>query len=539
MKNLYLLLTIGLLSINGYCQQGQWTWMNGNSIVNSVGHFGTQGVFDSLNTPPGIYEASGWTDKQGNFWVYGGVSYGSGADLWEFNPFINQWAWIKGSDADCPQGIWGTQGISSPANNPGCRGDFLTWVDTSGNFWLFGGGAADINNNYGVLNDLWKYDIGINEWTWMKGANIRNDPGYYGTIGIEALANNPPSRGSTNVSWTDTNNNLWLFGGIRSSELSDLWKYNIITNNWTWIKGADTTNQPGVWGTKGSPDPANIPCARGAWPKWKDCNDDLWFFGGFVNFIGTYNDLWRYHIATNEFTWMSGTHNIYDTGSVNGLCLPSVNNIPPPRFDNSAVWSIGEDPFEVFGGYTPANVHCYNDLWDYNIITNEWTLMSGSSTDVDLPGSYGSLTVSSGTNMPMSRSLSIGWKDNDGNLWLFGGTNHNNDRLNDMWRFVPDTTCPVVIPCNQSTGIKQISIPKNNFSIYPNPNNGIFTLFYHLSSSNNELQIIDVLGRTVYTYIIQQTEGTETIDVSTLSNGVYFYQVTNNKETLRGKFVKE
>src|ERR1035437_8323213 len=452
-KVIFLLVMIGGMVVKSYGKMGEWTWMNGDSSVNSLGHYGTQGVFDSLNTPPGTYDALGWTDKQGNFWVFGGTALESGADLWEFNPSINQWAWINGSGTICPYGIYGTQGIASPANNPGCRSDFMTWVDTSGNLWLFGG-AGYMNSMDVFLNDLWKYDISINEWTWMKGPDIGNDPGNYGTIGIEVPANNPPSR-SCSVSWMDENNNLWLFGGGGSSLLSDLWKYNIITNNWTWIKGADTANQPGVWGIKGMPDPANIPRPRAAYPKWKDCNDDLWFFGGYVIFVGTYNDLWRYHIGTNEFTWMSGTDNIYDTGSVNGLCLPSVNNVPPARWNNAACWTRGEDHFEAFGGYTPANVHCYNDLWDYNVLTNEWTLMSGSSTDVDLPGSYGSLTVSSGTNMSMSRAASIGWKDNDGNLWLFGGTNHNNDRLNDMWRFVPDTTCPVVIPCNQTTGIKQ------------------------------------------------------------------------------------
>ena len=76
-----------------------------------------------------------------------------------------------------------------------------------------------------------------------------------------------------------------------------------------------------------------------------------------------------------------------------------------------------------------------------------------------------------------------------------------------------------------------------SISIYPNPNNGNFTLSYHLSSPNNELKITDVLGRTVYTYNIAQQEGTQTIDVSTLSNGVYFYKISNEKETTSGKFV--
>ena len=98
-----------MMSIGGYCQQGQWTWMNGSDSVNAIGHYGTQGVFDSLNTPPALYEACEWTDNDGNFWLFGGLHpitsnfYG---DLWEFNPNINQWAWIKGPGIPNQFGIY-------------------------------------------------------------------------------------------------------------------------------------------------------------------------------------------------------------------------------------------------------------------------------------------------------------------------------------------------------------------------------------------------------------------------------------------------
>src|ERR1700722_19634467 len=189
MKKILVFITITLLSIKGYCQQGEWTWMNGDSTAGSSGHFGTQGVFDSLNTPPALYEACQWTDKEGNFWLYGGghAGYGGYSDLWKFDPTINQWAWIKG-----PGGVngqspnLGVQGIPSPTNTPGGRFlGVMTWVDTSGNLWLFGGSTG-----FDIYNDLWVYSIATNEWTWMKG----NNNGSYGTKGIEDTTNNPPPR---------------------------------------------------------------------------------------------------------------------------------------------------------------------------------------------------------------------------------------------------------------------------------------------------------------------------------------------------------
>src|SRR6185295_4560425 len=94
-------------------QGGVWTWMNGDSTITSVGHFGTQGVFDSLNSPPSFYEACEWTDQQGNFWLFGGRATSDYGDLWKFNPSINQWAWIKGTGLPNQAGIYGVQGVPS------------------------------------------------------------------------------------------------------------------------------------------------------------------------------------------------------------------------------------------------------------------------------------------------------------------------------------------------------------------------------------------------------------------------------------------
>jgi hypothetical protein len=51
-----------------------------------------------------------------------------------------------------------------------------------------------------------------NEWTWMGGSNIANQPGNYGTLGTPAPGNIPPNRWYA-ASWVDSSGNLWLFGG--------------------------------------------------------------------------------------------------------------------------------------------------------------------------------------------------------------------------------------------------------------------------------------------------------------------------------------
>ena len=91
--------------------------------------------------------------------------------------------------------------------------------------------------------------------------------------------------------------------------------------------------------------------------------------------------------------------------------------------------------------------------------------------------------------------------------------------------------------CSNSDGIQEPSIIKSEISLYPNPTSGTFTLS-QLGKRNYKLGIYDVLGQEVYHLAIINQEST-IINLPQLSNGVYFYQLSNSKETFRGKFVKE
>src|ERR1035437_1401121 len=439
MKKVLLVLMIGMMTVKGYGQMGGWTWMNGDNTLNSTGNFGMQGVFDSLNTPPGLYEACEWTDLQGNFWLFGGLGgdYGANNALWEFNTINNKWAWIKGDTIGNLPGNYGIKGIPSLTNNPGGRAfGSATWVDSIDNLWLFGGWGIDINGHMGSLNDLWKFNLSTYEWTWVSGSDSVNSFGNYGNITISAQGNNPPSRGETNASWTDNNNCLWLFGGggYPCCGYSDLWKFNISINQWAWMKGPNITGQPAIFGTKGIPNSANVPISGWYYAKWKDVNGNFWLLG---------NLMWRYNPNTNDWTWMNGLDTSYNINNgVGGLnCISSTNIYPSSRTENRACWTRDCDNFEFWGG-CPNYSNYKNDLWNYNINTDQWTGISGVLND-SLSGNFGIKGISNSTNMPPPEMGSIGWKDKEGNLWLFGGSYRA--RTNAMWRFVPDTSCPLII----------------------------------------------------------------------------------------------
>jgi DUF917 family protein len=97
-----------------------------------------------------------------------------------------------------------------------------------------------------------------------------------------------------------------------------------------------------------------------------------------------------------------------------------------------------------------------------------------------------------------------------------------------------------VIPQNFTTGLPTIN-KTGSGSVYPNPNTGTFTIFSiqpGLRLMNYDLQITDVTGREVYHQTINN-QSQNTINLYQCSNGIYFYQLTNDIETLRGKFVIE
>lgn len=136
------------------------------------------------------------------------------------------WTWVSGDNTVNQTGVYGTKGVAADANKPGARNNSVSWIDSKGNFWLFGGLGWDAASS-GRLNDLWKFDG--SRWTWVSGDSSGDQPGVYGTKGSAANANKAGARWGS-VSWIDSDGNLWLFGGepdvSGASFLNDLWRYS-------------------------------------------------------------------------------------------------------------------------------------------------------------------------------------------------------------------------------------------------------------------------------------------------------------------------
>ena len=343
-----------------------WTWVSGAKTALSKGVYGTKGVPSASNVPGARSGSVSWTDLSGNLWLFGGAglaesdNWGNNLlnDLWKWNG--TAWTWVSGAKTAYSKGVYGTKGVASASNVPGARMGSVSWMDASGNFWLFGGyGYGDIQ---GDLNDLWKWNG--TAWTWISGEKFANAGGVYGTKGVASATNAPGAR-SRSVSWMDASGNLWLFGGSQTynggfENLNDLWKWN--GTAWTWISGEKFANAGGVYGTKGVPSASNVPGARSDAVSWTDRSGNLWLFGGNGYIQGPYlNDLWKWN--GTAWTWVSGakTANSYGVHGTKGVA--SATNAPGAR-RSSVSWMDASGNLWLFGGYGYAeSAGRLNDLW--------------------------------------------------------------------------------------------------------------------------------------------------------------------------------
>jgi N-acetylneuraminic acid mutarotase len=434
----------------------EWTWISGSKSVDQLGIYGTKGTADPANVPGARAKAVSWLDPSGQLWLFGGVGLDSVGpigeylnDLWRYDPAANEWTWASGSDISDQSGSYGAKGTADPLNVPGARENAVSWVDSSGRLWLFGGSGYDSLAGNGVLNDLWKYDPASLEWTWVSGGNTINQSGIYGTKGTAAPANVPGARRGA-VSWVDSSDNLWLFGGYgygsagNYGPLNDLWKYDPAILEWTWVSGSSSANQLGIYGTKGAADPLNVPGARQWAAAWLDPSGQLWLFGGegydSAGVFGKLNDLWKYDPATLEWTWVSGSNaggqaGIYGTKGIADDPL----NAPGGRYQ-AVSWHDASGDLWLFGGVgldSAGTSGFLNDLWKYDPATLEWIWVSGSIL-INRPGTYGTKGTAASSNVPGARQKPLVWFDSAGQLWLFGGCGFDSisdyGYLNDLWR---------------------------------------------------------------------------------------------------------
>ena len=258
------LLAFGIAALPAGAQTSgvnEWTWIGGSNTafegnLNMPEAWGTLGVFAPGNIPGAHEYTSSWTDKNGDFWLFGGEGkdsqgeLGTLNDLWRFSPSSNQWAWMGGtSTLTCGVGmygyeclvvpVFGTMGTPASSNTPGGRQNGANWVDSSGNLWLFGGSSTTPDGGSLDLNGIWEFhpsvaslpsvatpifSLATGNYTTVQTLTISNGMTnasfHYTTDGTAPTSGSPVYSGPITISSTETVQAIGTASGYPNSALT-------------------------------------------------------------------------------------------------------------------------------------------------------------------------------------------------------------------------------------------------------------------------------------------------------------------------------
>ncbi len=370
---------------------GNWTWVSGETTtLNTQPVHGTMGVANPANSPGARSKCVTWTGADGRLWLYGGEGQSPGFsdrsctrnDLWSYDIATGNWTWVDGSTSTSylppsQLGVYGTQGVFAEENQPGSRWLATSWTDAEGNLWLFGGLTVSIGGplffTTSGANDLWKYDVVLGQWAWMKGGTPGGSPAVYGRQGVAADANTPGPRFNS-VGWNDNAGNFWLMGGdvnitdVLRGGMNDVWKFDPVTNNWAWMDGSTEPDQPRIAGQQGVAAESNDPGGRDSHAAAADAEGNLWMFGGTGTVIvggpGVMNDTWKYNVSTGQWTWVHGSLLSNEEGVYGTQGVPAPENTPGWRLGARGLTDAFGNVY-FFGGHGRGEftMGLMSDLW--------------------------------------------------------------------------------------------------------------------------------------------------------------------------------
>lgn len=327
-------------------------------------------------------------------------------DLWKYNTANNSWTLVQsgigaptlnhfpihnqgptfignpsfpntGQDSAGDFGVLVTAATTNvPSTRARAAGD--GWVVTGANpeLWMMGGQGLDSAGDFGVLNDMWRFDVNTNLWTYMRGDNLINSGGTYGTTGTAAITNQPGGRHGAGTG-KDSSGNFVLFGGEGfpssggSGLLNDLWKYSPTDDTWVHLSGDSTRNSLGVYGLVLVTSTTAKPGGRLNSNVFVTSDDRVWVYGGFgrASVLGPsfLDDLFMYD-GTN-WTFMKGNDAIDQAGAYATQNVEDAISRPGGRANGSVFIDSNQD-FWIFGGEgfggTAGQQGTLQDIWRYN-----------------------------------------------------------------------------------------------------------------------------------------------------------------------------
>ncbi len=335
-----------------------------------------------------------------------------------------------------------------------------------------------------MLNDLWKYCVSSNQWTWESGDTIQNPLGNWGTLGVTSPSNKPNGRDGA-VGWADNKGHLYFRGGVSlgvATAYNDLWKFTIDSTCSTCAAMAPCALSPIASFQSAKTDICANDCINFTDLSTNNPTNWQWSFQGGIPTSSTNQN------PQNICYQISGTYNVTLIAS-NGIGSDSVtftnyltvNPAPPTPVINQIGTTLY---FSTNSSYT--SYQWYIDT----------TLIKGATDTL--------LVITHGGNYNVKVS------DENG--------------------------CSIAVGI--TVGIKEFT-QSNYISLSPNPATDELLISGNWQSASGKkiITIYNILGETIY--VKELNNKPETVNCKSLPAGIYFAQIASESGRLVGKFVKE
>lgn len=216
--------------------------------------------------------------------------------------------------------------------------------------------------------------------------------------------------------------------------------------------------------------------------------------------------------ATAPYTFLWSTTPVQTTALATGLAAPRTYTCTIFDFNNCFVKKeamIYPAPLNINIAVSPSKTICPTSSATLSVIgATSYTWSTGGTTP--------------SINVTPTASLTV---------YSFTGTATTGCNISGTTTIVTSTAA-----VNCVVGIEEYT--NTSYNLYPNPNNGRFTLKLDRAQDNSTLEVMDALGKIV---LSQNMSGEETtVNTSSLQSGIYFVLVKNNVRILvKTKIIKQ
>jgi len=341
------------------------------------------------------------------------------------------------------------------------------------------------------------------------------------------------------TTWLDGAGDLWLFGGYGFGTsatldyLNDLWRYNVTSNQWKWVKGANTVSQPAIYGLQGVNSPFNMPGSRSAAARWKDASNNLWLLGGsgynVANNVGKLNDLWKFDNCIGPTMTITSTSPSVCAGNAATLTINGANTytwITGQISPTLVISPNGTTSYTAFG----TDLNECKDTTDFTLNVQFLPILKiSSSNTVICPFNVAALTASGAVNYTWSTNQNI-------------PTVTVSPMITTIYTVtgVDAFNCVGFTSFSQSValcvGIDQTSQQVNPITIFPNPSKGEISIRSNVYGKV-DLVIFNGLGQKVFEQSFESSENKLHLN---MDKGIYYYQVKDAyNQITTGKLILE